>query len=125
MEYDGTDIGTIADETTYREAAQLARDRVHGENGEFTISDTPKMQVTLTRAATMMDTSSMCNAILRTKGDAIAEGCGLYVDGNFVGSMPTRTALEEVELYFERVLKLKKILIRAKAELLLLNFLIK
>ncbi len=96
VEYDGTDIGTIADETTYREAAQLARDRVHGENGEFTISDTPKMQVTLTRAATMMDTSSMCNAILRTKGDAIAEGCGLYVDGNFVGSMPTRTALEEV-----------------------------
>ncbi len=96
VEYDGADIGTIADETTYREAAQLARDRVHSESGEFTISDTPKMQVTLTRAAAMMDTTSMCDAILRTKGDAIAEGCGLYIDGTFVGSMPTRTELESV-----------------------------
>ncbi len=96
VEYDGADIGTIADETTYREAAQLARDRVYSENGEFTISDTPKMQVTLTRAAAMMDTTSMCDAILRTKGDAIAEGCGLYIDGNFIGSMPSRAELEDV-----------------------------
>lgn len=96
VEYDGADIGTIADETTYREAAQLARDRVLNENGEFTISDTPKMQVTLTRAAAMMDTTSMCDAILRTKGAAISEGCGLYIDGSFIGSMSTRKALEDV-----------------------------
>lgn len=96
VEYEGTDIGTIADETTYREAAQLARDRVYSEDGSFQISDTPTMQVTLVRAAAMMDTTSMCDAILRTKGDAISAGCGLYVDGKFIGSMTSREDMEAV-----------------------------
>jgi hypothetical protein len=38
VEYEGVDVGYIADEGTYMAAADLARERVHSENGEFTIN---------------------------------------------------------------------------------------
>ena len=96
VEYEGTDVGCISDETTYHEAADLARSRVYSADGEFTISDTPKMTVTLVRAEPMLSTAALCDEILRTKGDAIAEASGLYVDGGFVGSVESRTELETV-----------------------------
>ncbi len=96
VEYEGVDVGYIADEGTYRAAAELARERVHSENGEFTISDTPVMHVKLLHASTLMDTSALCNEILRTKGDAISEASGLYVDGKFAGSMKSRAELDSV-----------------------------
>ncbi len=96
VEYEGVDVGYIADEGTYRAAADLARERVHSENGEFTISDTPVMRVRLLHAASLMDTSALCNEILRTKGEAISEASGLYVDGKFAGSMKSRAELDAV-----------------------------
>lgn len=94
--YEGTDLGCISDETTYHQAAELARSRVYDENGTFTISDTPTMSVTLVHAAPMLDSGELCDEILRTKGDAIAEATGLYVDGNFVGSMESSAELSTV-----------------------------
>ncbi len=96
VEYEGVDVGYIADEGTYRAAADLARERVYSENGEFSISDTPVMQVKLLHASPLMDTSALCDEILRTKGDAISEASGLYVDGKFAGSMKSRAELEGV-----------------------------
>lgn len=96
VEYDGVDVGYISDEGVYRAAADLARERVHSEDGEFTISDTPVMRVSLLRAAPLQDSAALCDGILRTKGDAISEASGLYVDGKFVGSMTSRAELEGV-----------------------------
>lgn len=96
VEYEGVDVGYIADEGVYHAAADLARERVHSEDGEFTISDTPVMRVSLLHAAQLMDTSALCDEILRTKGDAISEASGLYVDDTFVGSMTSRAELEGV-----------------------------
>ncbi len=96
VEYEGVDVGYISDETTYRAAAAMARERVHTDDGSFEISDTPKMTVTLLRAEPMLTTDLLCDEILRTKGDAIAEATGLYVDGTFAGSMQSRTELEAV-----------------------------
>ncbi len=96
VEYEGVDVGYIADEGVYRAAADLARERVHSEDGEFTISDTPVMRVSLLHATPLLDTSALCDEILRTKGDAISEASGLYVDGKFVGSMTSRAELEGV-----------------------------
>lgn len=96
VEYEGVNVGTIQDESVFHEAAALARARVYSEDGEFTISDTPQMRVTLSHESAMMDTAAMCNAILRTKGDAISEGSGLYVDDVFIGSMASRAEMDKV-----------------------------
>lgn len=96
VEYDGVDVGIIQDEKIYREAAELARDRVYSEDGSFTISDTPVMNVTISHQDAMLDTTAMCNNILSTHGDAISEGCGLYVNKKFIGSMRSREELEDV-----------------------------
>lgn len=96
VEYEGSDVGYISDESIYHAAAELARDRVHTESGEFTISDTPGMKVTLVKKTQLQDQTALCDNILRTQGDAIAEASGLYVDGKFAGSMQSRAELEEV-----------------------------
>lgn len=96
VEYEGEDIGFVSAETVYHEAADLARDRVYSEDGEFTISDAPRLSVSLTSPRAMLDTNALCDAILRTKGDAISDGCGLYVDGEFVGSMHSRKDMDAV-----------------------------
>lgn len=94
--YDGVDIGYISDESIYHTAAELARDRVHSEDGSFTISDTPQMKVALVKQSSLQDESVLCDQILRTQGDAISEATGLYVDGVFAGSMRSRAQLVEV-----------------------------
>ena len=96
VEYEGVDVGIIQDESVYRRAAELARDRVYSEDGSFTISDNPVMNVTITHEDDMLSTAAMCNNILGTKGDAIAEGCGLYINQKFIGSMSSREELEKV-----------------------------
>lgn len=94
VEYEGENVGYISDETTYRAAAAMARERVYSADGDFSISDTPKMTVTLVHTEPMLTSDSLCDEILRTKGDAIAEASGLYVDGVFVGSMESRSEVE-------------------------------
>lgn len=94
--YEDQKLGYVASESTYHQAADLARTRVHSESGEFTISDTPKMAVRLVQPSEMLDNDALCNEILRTKGDAIAEASGLYVDGAFIGSMKVRGELDAV-----------------------------
>ncbi len=96
VEYEGVDVGCISDESTYRAAANLARERVHSENGEFTISNTPTLQLKLMHTTPLLDANALCDEILRTKGDAISQASGLYVDGKFIGSMESREALDGV-----------------------------
>lgn len=96
VEYDGVHVGTILDERVYHEAISMAQARVYSEDGEFSLDGTAGMQLVVTHENSMIDTAAMCDAILRTKGDAISEGSGLYVDNVFIGSMATRAELEAV-----------------------------
>ena len=96
LEYQGQNLGLIENETVYDAAATLARERVINEDNSFHVEEVPHLAVTMQRGAAVLDDSQLCDAILRTAGDSIAEATGLYVDGDFIGSVASHDQLESM-----------------------------
>ncbi len=94
LNYRGQDLGYIDSETSYTTAAAMAEARVVNVDNSFSVETAPALSVTLLgRHATLSD-AELCDAILRTAGDSIAEASGLYVDGQFVGAMQSADELD-------------------------------
>ncbi len=94
--YRGEPLGYIDNAKVYTEAAGMATDRVVNVDNSFSVDETPKFTVAIKGNNSVMDNSELCDAILRTAGDSIAEATGLYVNGTFVGAMESLTELNAV-----------------------------
>ena len=95
LEYDGRTLGYIADESVYDAAASLANGRVINADNSFSVERVPKLTLTLVNKDDILDEAAVCDRILDTAGDRLSESSGLYVDGAFVGALPSRALLEE------------------------------
>ena len=87
LNYRGQNLGCIASETIYESAAGMAKSRVINVDNTFSVEAVPDLTVTMQGANEVLDDAALCDAILRTEGDSIAEANGLYVDGAFIGAM--------------------------------------
>ncbi len=96
LTYRGQELGYIDNASVYTQAAGMALDRVHNEDNSFSVEAAPQLSIAIKGKNAVMDDAALCDAILRTAGDSIAEATGLYVDGEFVGSMESATELQEV-----------------------------
>lgn len=96
LTYRGESLGYIDNAVVYNEAASMATDRVVNVDNSFSVDATPKFSIAIKADNAVMDNSELCDAILRTAGDSIAEATGLYVDGAFVGAMESSTELTAV-----------------------------
>ena len=96
LTYRDHELGIIENAAVYDAGAELARDRVIDEENSFTVDQVPTFTMTRRDDRTPMDEDQVCNAILSTAGDSIVEATGLYVDGEFIGAMETRKALDKV-----------------------------
>lgn len=96
LEYRGQPLGLIASETSYAAASAMAQERVMNEDDSFSVESVPQMALKVQGRKTVMTDAQLCDAILRTAGDAISEATGLYVNGDFVGAMSARGELESV-----------------------------
>lgn len=96
LTYRGQDLGYIDSATVYNAAAGMATDRVINVDNSFSVDAAPKLAIAIKGDHTVMDDTQLCDAILRTAGDSIAEAIGLYVDGEFIGSMESATELQGV-----------------------------
>ena len=94
LSYRGTELGVIDHASVYAEGASLARDRVTNEDDSFTVDRVPTLTLVVRGGKTSMTPSQVCDAILRNSGDAIAEATGLYIDGEFIGSVQDGDALQ-------------------------------
>ena len=94
LTYRGTDLGAIENAAIYDAGAILARGRVINADNSFSVDAVPVFSMTVQRRQPMLTDTEVCDAILRTSGDSIAEATGLYVDGSFVGAMESREELE-------------------------------
>ena len=95
LEYRGQPLGLIASETSYAAASAMAQERVMNEDDSFSVESVPQMALKVQGRKTVMTDAQLCDAILRTAGDAISEATG-YVNGDFVGAMSARGELESV-----------------------------
>ncbi len=96
LTYRGEPLGYIDNAMVYTEAAGMATDRVVNVDNSFSVDETPKFAIAVKGDNAVMNNSELCDAILRTAGDSIAEATGLYVNGSFVGAMESVTELNAV-----------------------------
>ena len=94
LTYQGNDLGVISHANVYDLGASMARDRVTNEDNSFSVDAVPVLTMTMLRGQTMLSDTEVCDAILRTAGDSIAEATGLYVEGDFIGAMESREQLQ-------------------------------
>lgn len=94
VEYSGQTIGYISSEKTYDTAATMASERVINTDNSFEVQRSPKMTIAMVPKSDILDESSVCDKILSSSSDSIAEGSGLYIDNKFEGAMQSRSELE-------------------------------
>ena len=96
LEYNGETLGYISDEAVFDSAAAMASDRVINTDNSFEVERAPKMTLAMVSKSDIMDERALCDSILRSSSDSIAEVSGLYIDGNFEGSVQSRSELDAV-----------------------------
>ncbi len=94
LTYQGQDLGLIENAGTYDAAAAMAKARVINEDNSFQVQEVPRLAMTVQGDRTVLSDAEVCDAILRTAGDSIAEVTGLYIDDTFIGSMVSHDELQ-------------------------------
>ncbi len=87
LEYDGQEVGFIADESVYANAAAIVEGMVIDANDSFQVERAPKMTLTVAHGNRLLDEQDICNVILERVGDSVTHTTGLYVDGVFCGAL--------------------------------------
>ena len=97
VEYQGQEMGYISDETIFASGADMASDRIisTGES-KFQVQRTPRLTLAVVKKDAFLSENEICDKILKTSGDEIAEMSGLYVNGNFEGALESRDELDTV-----------------------------
>lgn len=96
VEYDGEQIGYIADESVFDEAAHLAAQRVLNTDHSFEVERIPKMTLAVVPQGDILDENAICDRILSSSSDSIAEMSGLYVEDEFVGALQSGKQIQAV-----------------------------
>ena len=96
LTYQGNNLGVVDNAAVYDEGAGLARDRVNNVDDSFTVDAVPVFTMQIQGKKAPLSGHEVCDGILRTAGDSIAEATGLYVDGDFIAAMESREELQAV-----------------------------
>lgn len=96
LEYDGQRLGYISDESVFDTAVAMATDRVINTDHSFEVVRTPKLTLTMVPANELLDETAVCDRILQSSDDAIAQVSGLYINGQFEGAVASRVELDEL-----------------------------
>jgi murein DD-endopeptidase MepM/ murein hydrolase activator NlpD len=105
LEVDGQSLGYIADESVYDAAANMANGRVINADNSFSVERVPKLTLAVVSKDDILDENAVCDMLLSASSDSLAESSGLYVDGEFIGALTSRTTLDTI---LDKVLDSKK-----------------
>ena len=95
VEYQGKKIGYITDEAIFSAGVDMASDRIiNTEENSFQVERTPHLTLAVVNQNKFLTDSEICDKILETSGDEIAEVSGLYINGMFEGAVESRDALD-------------------------------
>lgn len=96
LEYGGQQLGYIRDESVFDDAVNMAAERVINTDDSFSVERTPRLTLAVVSSSELLDKNTVCDKILLTSGDAIAQASGLYVDNKFQGAVADRAELDGV-----------------------------
>lgn len=97
VEYQGKDLGYITDEAIFKAGADMASDRIISTDAHtFQVERTPRLTLAVVQEDDFLSETQVCDKILQTSGDEIAQMSGLYVDGEFEGALESRVGLDNL-----------------------------
>ncbi len=94
--YNGAEVGYIADESVYTDAAVLVREAVINTDGSFKMNASPVMTITVAEPSKMLNKNELRDRLLSASQNQITHAYGLFVGGEFCGAMPARGTIETV-----------------------------
>lgn len=93
VEYDGQNIGYVADESVFEQAQQEVRGRILYENYEMPQDYLPKYTLSFVDETELVGTDTLTDRIILASDNELTESNGLYVDGDFIGAVPDEKSL--------------------------------
>lgn len=87
VEYNGTQLGYVKDETVFNQAETRLQDRMVYLNEEEIVSETPRFVVTVVEEEQIIDDSALTDGMIQSSRTDIVEATGLTIDGEFYGAV--------------------------------------
>lgn len=95
VEYDGTTVGYVQNESVFDEAQNMMNDRIIYQEGEEKMDIAPVYKIAaVSSKESLTDADSLCNTLIESSGSEIMTASGLYIDGSFVGAVTEGDQLE-------------------------------
>ncbi len=92
----GVDVGTVSDESAYKEAEQEAEKRFKTVGSEIDIS-LPVYSITLTTLNSLDDKMTVCNNIIAAVSDSTVNACGVYINDEFLCAVDSEDTFNRVK----------------------------
>ncbi len=97
VEYEGEKIGYITDEAIFSAGVDMASDRIiNTEEDSFHVERIPHLSLAVVGKNNFLTDSEICDKILQSSGDEIAQVSGLYINGMFEGALESREDLDKL-----------------------------
>lgn len=93
IEYNGNDVGYIANESVYEKAEIQMRSRIAYEEYIRPDDAIPVYTITAVKADELLSVNELTDELIRASGNELAEATGLYVDGEFIGAASSESEL--------------------------------
>lgn len=90
-EYNGEQVGYIAGEQVYADAAAMVSGLVIDEENTFQVERSPKLTVAVADSQLLMDTEAVRDVLLEHASGSLSQTTGLYVNGEFYGAIAANT----------------------------------
>ncbi|MCD7827897.1 MAG: peptidoglycan DD-metalloendopeptidase family protein [Clostridiales bacterium] len=91
-----TDVGTVANETAYKEAEQEAEKRFEAMGSDIDIA-LPVYKIALTTTNALDDKMTVCNNIIGAVSESTVTACGVYVNDEFLCAVNSEDTFNRVK----------------------------
>ena len=96
LNYRGVDIGYIAAEDVFVNAATAIKGSVINADGAFVVDRTPTMTLQVVAGQSILTEQETQDKLLSTMSDTLMDGAGLYVDGTFRGALDSKQTIQSL-----------------------------
>lgn len=95
VSYNGKPLGMIKSQTVFDSAIKKVEGNIRGASGSaFQFNDVPQYNLVIARRSDLVSGPKLDNRIIKSAGNAILSGYGLYVDGVLVGENTSEESIQ-------------------------------
>lgn len=94
VEYNGTELGIIHDESEYETATREVLKRISGTDGNINLSAKLSLRI-ISDSDRTITYAQLTNEILSASDEELTEAYGIYIDDEFIGAVKDKTPVQD------------------------------